>query len=42
MKSTKIGFHQSSIAFSEYPLHGKIFIVTTIPHYLEINKRLTK
>ena len=38
MKTTKPGFHQSPIAFSEYP--SKICIVTTITHYLEITKDL--
>ena len=33
-------FHQSPIAFSEYPSNKKICIVTTITHYLEITKDL--
>ena len=40
MKTTKPGFHQSPIVFSEYPSNRKIFIVTTITHYLEITKDL--
>ena len=34
----KPGFHQSLIAFSEYPSYRKICIMTTITHYLEITK----
>ena len=40
MKTTKPGFHQSQIAFSEYPSNREIYIVTTITHYLEITKEL--
>ena len=40
MKTTKPGFHQSPIVFSEYPSNRKICIVTTITHYLEIRKDL--
>ena len=40
MKTTKPGFHQSPVAFSEYPSNRKICIVTTITHYLEITKDL--
>ena len=40
MKTTKPGFHQSPIAFSEYPSNRKICILTTIAHYLEITKDL--
>ena len=36
VKSTKPGSHQSPIAFSEYPSNRKIYIMTTINHYLEI------
>ena len=38
MKTTKPGFHQSPIAFSEYPSNGKICIVTTFTHGLGITK----
>ena len=40
IKTTKPGFHQSPIVFSEYPSNRKICIVTTITHYLEITKDL--
>ena len=40
METTKPGFRQSPIAFSEYPSNRKICIVTTITHYLEITKDL--
>ena len=40
LKTTKPGFHQSPIAFSEYPSNRKICIVTTITHYLENTKEL--
>ena len=40
MKTTKPGFHQSPVAFSEYPSNRKICIVTTITHYLGITKDL--
>ena len=40
MKTTKPGFNQSPIAFSEYSSNSKICIVTTINHYLEITKDL--
>ena len=38
MKTTKPGFHQSPIAFSEYPSNGKICIVTTFTLCLGITK----
>ena len=38
MKTTKPGFCQSPIVFSEYPANRKICIVTTINHYLEITR----
>ena len=41
MKTTKPGFHQSPIAFSEYSSNRKICIVTKITHYLEIKKDFT-
>ena len=40
VKTTKPGFHQSSIVFLEYPSNRKICIVTTITHYLEMTKDL--
>ena len=40
LKTKKQRFHQSPIAFSEYPSNRKICIVTTIIHYLEIAKYL--
>ena len=40
LKTTKPDFHQSPVAFSEYPSNSKICIVTTITHYLEITKDL--
>ena len=40
MKTTKPGFYQSLIAFSDYSSNSKICIVTTIIHYLEITKDL--
>ena len=40
IKTTKPGFHHSPIAFSEYPWHRKICIVTTITDYLQITKNL--
>ena len=40
IKTTKPGFHQSPIVFSEYPSNRKICIVTTITHYSEITKDL--
>ena len=40
METTKAGFHQSPIVFSEYPSNRKICIVTTITHCLEITKGL--
>ena len=40
MKTTKPGFHQSPISFSENPSNRKICIVTTITHYLKITKDL--
>ena len=40
MKTTKPGFHQSHIGFSEYPSDRKICIVTASTHSLEIIKDL--
>ena len=40
MKSTKPGFHQFPIVFSEYPSNRKICFVTTITHYSAITKDL--
>ena len=40
MKTTIPDFHQSPIAFSEYPSNTKICSVTAITHYLEITKDL--
>ena len=40
MKTIKPGYHQSPIAFSEYPSNRKICSMTTITHYLEIKKDL--
>ena len=40
VKTTKPGFDQSPIAFSEYPSNRKICIVTTITHYLDLTKDL--
>ena len=40
MKTTRPGFSQSPIAFSEHPSNRKTCIVTTITHYLEITKDL--
>ena len=40
LKTTKPGFHQSFVAFSEYSSNRNICIVTTITHYLEFTKEL--
>ena len=40
MKTTKPGFHQPPIVFSEYLSNRKICIVTTITHHLKITKDL--
>ena len=40
MKSIKPGFHQSTLAFTEYFSNSKICIVTIMTHYLEITKYL--
>ena len=40
MKTTKPGFHQSPIAFSEYLLNKKSYILASIIHYLEVTKDL--